>query len=199
MTPLADAIHDGGFRNPVFEAQSTFRRIMDAFAQPGTVVSLGGIAHGPGLPPAMAALLATLCDHETPVFLHQEIATEAAAWLAFHTGAPRAGGYDTASFACIPLGAGFYFDGFAIGTSDYPDRSTTVLLAVESFQRGATLELSGPGIETTRPVRIAGLPAGFTDGMATNRGLFPLGIDVILVCEAEAMALPRTTRIAEVA
>ena len=85
MTPLVDAIHDGGFRNPVFDAQSVFRRLMDAFAQPGTIASLDGVAYGPGLPPAMAAVLATLCDHETPVFLHACIRTDAAAWLAFHT------------------------------------------------------------------------------------------------------------------
>ncbi|MCM2504380.1 phosphonate C-P lyase system protein PhnH [Aureimonas altamirensis] len=199
MTPLVDAIHDGGFRNPVFDAQSVFRRLMDAFAQPGTIASLDGVAYGPGLPPAMAAVLATLCDHETPVFLHACIRTDAAAWLAFHTGATLASNAAMSAFACFPSGASFSFDGFAIGTADYPDRSSTVLLTVESFDGGTALELSGPGIETTRRVRVAGLPQDFVAGMAANRGLFPLGFDLVLVCGSEAMALPRTTRISEVA
>ena len=103
------------------------------------------------------------------------------------------------AFACFPSGASFSFDGFAIGTADYPDRSSTVLLTVESFDGGTALELSGPGIETTRRVRVAGLPQDFVAGMAANRGLFPLGFDLVLVCGSEAMALPRTTRISEVA
>ncbi|KHJ53181.1 hypothetical protein LA66_19405 [Aureimonas altamirensis] len=199
MTPLADAIHDGGFRSPVYDAQSVFRRIMDAFAQPGTGVCLDGMAYGPGLPPAMAALLATLCDHETPVFFHADIQADAAAWLAFHTGAPPASTAAMASFACFPCGATFSFGDFAIGTADYPDRSSTVLLAVEAFDEGATLDLAGPGIETSRRVRIAGLPPGFVAAMAANRSLFPLGFDLILVCGSQAMALPRTTRIRKVA
>ena len=44
------------------------------------------------------------------------------------------------------------FDRFALGTSEYPDRSTTLVLQVDRFGGGEGLSLAGPGIAHAQDV-----------------------------------------------
>src|SRR5262249_14489785 len=84
---------DGGFANPVFDATSVFKVVMDAMARPGTVMPVKPLATPPSLLSATAAAVAlTLCDHDTPLWLDSQLAESAAvySWLGFHTGAPLA-------------------------------------------------------------------------------------------------------------
>jgi alpha-D-ribose 1-methylphosphonate 5-triphosphate synthase subunit PhnH len=194
----SNTAYEGGLADPVFGSQSIFRHVMDAFAHPGRIVDLGGLATAPApLASASASFLAALADFDTPVWFEGE-AEQAAAWLAFNTGAPVAAQASDAAFAVLaprsPLDG---WSRFPIGTSSYPDRSATLLLPVESLAGGSSLQLSGPGIETSETIAPTGLPHGFVAGMAANRALFPLGFDVLLICGTHAIALPRTTRITE--
>ena len=76
-----------GFENPVMEAQSTFRAIMDAMA-PGRPFPIAGIAGAPRpLLPSTAAIALTLLDHDTPVWL-DDPPDDVLNWLRFHTGRP---------------------------------------------------------------------------------------------------------------
>ena len=60
----------GGFGDPVFNAQSVFRSVMDAMARPGTVSPVASLAGPPApLSPTAAAIALTLCDQDTPVWL----------------------------------------------------------------------------------------------------------------------------------
>jgi alpha-D-ribose 1-methylphosphonate 5-triphosphate synthase subunit PhnH len=194
-------LFEGGFPDPVMNSQSVFRRVMDAFAQPGTLADLGGFVSPPApLSQAAAAILLTLADYDTPVWFEKpDNNDDAIGWLSFHTGAPRIVDPARASFAVLehasPVEA---WAAFPVGTSDYPDRSATLLLPVESLSGGPRLKLTGPGIETERFIAPAGLPEGFVAAMAKNRAAFPLGLDVVLACGGEAIALPRTTRIEEI-
>jgi alpha-D-ribose 1-methylphosphonate 5-triphosphate synthase subunit PhnH len=193
------AIFEGGFADPVFGAQSAFRGVMDAMANPGRVVDLGGAASAPApLDHAGTAILAALADYDTPVWLEAETTADAAAWLAFQTGAPVTSDAAAAAFAVLEQASAV--DGwsrFAIGTSSYPDRSATLILPVDDLVSGPALTLKGPGIETTTSLSPAGLPAGFVPAMAANAALFPLGFDLILVAGSTIAALPRTARIVE--
>ena len=72
-----------------------------------------------------------------------------------------------------------------------------MLLPVRSLAGGGPLVLTGPGIETSRPIAPAGLPAGFVAAREANRARFPLGHDLVLVCGTALIALPRTTAIRE--
>jgi alpha-D-ribose 1-methylphosphonate 5-triphosphate synthase subunit PhnH len=191
-------IVDGGFADPVFASQRAFRALMDAFARPGSVADLSGLATAPHpLPPAAAAILLTLADGDTPVFFEEDM-PDAVAWVGFHTGAVTTPNTQTARFAVLAAGSDCTgWQRFATGTSDYPDRSATLLLPVASLDGGPALVLTGPGIETTASIAPQGLPQGFLDVMAINRAGFPLGFDLVLLCQAQAIALPRTTRIRE--
>ena len=87
---FAEAI-DGGFADPVFDAQSVFKAVMDAMARPGTVVPVRPLAAPPAPLSATAAAVAlTLTDHDTPLWLDSHLAASAAvySWLGFHSGAP---------------------------------------------------------------------------------------------------------------
>jgi alpha-D-ribose 1-methylphosphonate 5-triphosphate synthase subunit PhnH len=117
-------------------------------------------------------------------------------WLKFHTGAPIVGDSSICSFAVIgdprALPA---LDRFAFGSNEYPDRSTTLILQVESLTQGSALELRGPGIEGTAVLQAAIQPADLLERLSINAALFPRGIDVVLVHDDTIVAIPRTTRI----
>ncbi len=93
-----------GFADPVRDAQACFRAVLDAMARPGTVRAVEApAAPPPPLDRATAAVLLTLADADTPVWLDDGAAV-AGAWVGFHCGAPLAG-LGAAAFA-VSVGAG---------------------------------------------------------------------------------------------
>jgi len=188
-----------GFADPVHASQNTFRAVMDALARPGTIASLSRIVTPPlPLSPAAAAVALTLLDYETPVWLDGALSVSPGVgeWFRFHTGAPVTLDPRAASFAFVSDAAQApALDGFSLGTSEYPDRSTTLVLQVEQFGAGERFNLSGPGIAGTHAFSAAPLPKDFRAQLLANRDLFPRGVDVILVSDITIAALPRSVRI----
>src|SRR6201999_2840844 len=189
-----------GFADKVISAQSTFRSVMDAMARPGSVRR---IAASTGRPkPIMhgtAALALTLFDHDTPLWLDPAMAAtpDAERWLKFHTSAPIVSDASISAFALIADPSALpALDGFALGTPEYPDRSTTLILQVDSLTEGSALELRGPGIDGTATLRATIQPSDLFDRLSINAALFPRGIDVVLVAGDAIAAIPRTTRLA---
>ena len=197
MTTVAEL--PAGFADKVLSAQSTFRSVMDAMARPGSVQHIVAAA---GTPAAMmrgsAAIALTLFDHDTPIWLDPAMleTSDVSKWLKFHTGAPVIADSSIASFALIgdpkDLDA---LDRFAFGSNEYPDRSTTLILQVESLTQGATFELRGPGIDGSATLRASIEPRDLFERLAINVALFPRGIDVVLVHDDAIVAIPRTTRL----
>jgi alpha-D-ribose 1-methylphosphonate 5-triphosphate synthase subunit PhnH len=188
-----------GFADPVFDAQAVFKAVMTAMARPGEIMPAEPLLTPPApLTPAAAAVALTLLDFETPVWLDAPLAEtpDAAHWIKFHTGARIVAGGDQAGFAFIstplampPLNA------FALGTLEYPDRSTTLVVQVAALKGGNPCVLSGPGIESTRLFAPEPLPERFLDQLAGNRALFPRGVDIIFAAPDGLAALPRSTRV----
>jgi alpha-D-ribose 1-methylphosphonate 5-triphosphate synthase subunit PhnH len=173
---------------------------MDALANPGQLRELGaGITAPAGLAPGLAAVALTLCDHDTALWLDPELmeAEPILAWLRFHTGAPLTTDPARAQFALVSAADALPgFEQFALGSDEYPDRSTTIALQLPALAGGGGLVLEGPGINNHRHVQPAGLPVDFAARWASNRVLFPRGVDLLLVSGNQVMGLPRTTRIA---
>uniref|UniRef100_Q07LY8 Phosphonate metabolism n=1 Tax=Rhodopseudomonas palustris (strain BisA53) TaxID=316055 RepID=Q07LY8_RHOP5 len=188
-----------GFADKVTSAQATFRSVMQAMAQPGSVQRLElELREVPApLMPATAAIALTLFDHDTPLWLDDttRAAPAVAQWLRFHSSAPLVEQGEQASFALIATSEKMpALDRFAFGSNDYPDRSTTLILQLDSLEQGAELELSGPGIRGTATLR-APLPAELLAQREASQALFPRGIDLILVAGDAIVAIPRTTRL----
>jgi alpha-D-ribose 1-methylphosphonate 5-triphosphate synthase subunit PhnH len=189
-----------GFSNPVQSSQAVFRCVMDALARPGSIQTIAEAVNAPAiLVPATAAVALTLFDHDTSIWLDERLATtpEIAAWLRFQSGAPLTQDASRAAFALIGNDTALpLFETFAQGTPEYPDRSTTLVVQVDTFTDGPEWVLSGPGIRGTSTLRASALPSDFAERMQANRALFPLGIDLLLVCGAQLVALPRSTHVA---
>lgn len=191
-------IYAGAFADPVFQAQSVFRALMDSFARPGTVTSLAAVVSPPSpFGKASGAVALTLCDHDTAVWLSPALSKSAVPqWIAFHTGAPVTDTKDNARFAFIERGAVVpSFDQFALGTQEYPDRSTTLVIEVEALTGGSPLTAKGPGVKDKIIVAPQGLPDLFLDFWIANRAIFPRGIDLILTAGDAVLCLPRTTKL----
>ena len=187
------------FANPVVEAQSSFRAAMAAMSRPGVAQELHHDLSPPAPLSAGAATIAlTLFDFETPVWLDAALteAEDVARWLRFHTGAPITSNPQQAVFALIadPAHAPDFME-FALGTPDYPDRSTTLVLQVESLSGGPSIALKGPGIDGVQMLSARPLPDDFVRRMADNRALFPRGVDVLLVTDDAVATVPRSARI----
>ena len=196
MTTVAEL--PAGFADKVLSAQSVFRSVMDAMARPA---SIRRVPHAAGAADVMmrgtAALALTLFDHDTPIWLDPAMSAtpEVARWLKFHTSAPVVADTSIASFALVgnprdlpPL------DRFAFGSNEYPDRSTTLILQIESLRDGPVFELQGPGIDGTTSLRASIQPRDLFERLTINATLFPRGIDVVLVHDDSIVAIPRTTR-----
>jgi alpha-D-ribose 1-methylphosphonate 5-triphosphate synthase subunit PhnH len=196
MTSVAEL--PAGFADKVLSAQSTFRSVMDAMARPGSVQRIQPAAGAPDMMmPGTAAIALTLFDHDTPIWLDGRMATaDAAKWLKFHTSAPVVADSSIASFALIGDPQSLpTLDRFAFGSNEYPDRSTTLILQVESLTEGPAVELEGPGIDGSAALRASIQPRDLFERLAINAALFPRGIDVVLVHDDAIVAIPRTTRL----
>ncbi|MDX0158783.1 phosphonate C-P lyase system protein PhnH [Sinorhizobium meliloti] len=191
-------IYSGAFADHVFEAQSVFRSLMDCFARPGIIGRLSTVAAPPApLGEASGAVALTLCDHDTPVWLSPALSKSSAPkWIAFHTGAGVTDTKDEPRFAFFEKGAAVPgFDQFALGTQEYPDRSTTLVVEVEALEGGQPLIGRGPGIKNGIVIAPKGLPDVFLDLWAANRAIFPRGIDLVLTAREAVLCLPRTTKL----
>jgi len=197
MTSVAEL--PAGFADKVLSAQSTFRSVMDAMARPGSVQRIASVAGAPGaMMRGTAAIALTLFDHDTPIWLDSLLSAtpDVAKWLKFHTSAPIVTDSSIASFALVGDPENLPgLDRFAFGSNEYPDRSTTLILQVESLTDGVVVELRGPGIDGAATLRASIQPRDLFERLAVNATLFPRGIDVVLVHDDSIVAIPRTTRL----
>ena len=177
------------FGQPVFDTARTFRAVLTAMSRPGTIVAIEANLDPPApvdcamMGRAMAGVLLTLCDVDTPIHLDAPLDEAIALWSDFHTGAPRLGpqraGEARFVFASGP-GGRIPLDALDAGAQDYPDRSATCVWACEVLAEGEGHLLTGPGIETARAVRCDVFAPAFLDAWASNGRRFPRGVDLIL-------------------
>ena len=186
-----------GFADAALAGQAHFRDLLEAMARPGRIVRLGGELPAPPAPlhPASYALLLSLADFETPLWLDPALRQPSVeGTLRFHAGCPLTTDPASAAFAVAADAAALpALEGFAQGTPDYPDRSTTVLLQVAGLGAGEPLRLSGPGIDGGAGLAVRGVRPGLWAELRQNQALFPLGVDLVLVAGERLAALPRST------
>jgi len=206
------------------QSQQTFRAALQALAHPGSVHDINADDCGvpSGLSQGMTAMLLTLVDTDTPVWLPADIDDAVLHFLRFHCGCPLVSEPMQARFAVVPWGCTAPdLAQCHPGDPAYPDTSTTVLLEVNALHASSQVEapltgaadghlqsmlreaddagsameqtvLSGPGINGQRTLSVSGLPQDFWTQWRANHGLFPLGVDVFLIQDNRLCGLPRT-------
>jgi len=184
-----------GFADPVGDAQATFRAVLDAMARPGKLHQAGERLTPPApLDCATAAVLLTLVDNETPLWL-DAAAVAAKDWLAFHCGAVIADQASEAEFGLMLALPDLAL--FSTGSHEAPEGSATLVVQIAALGSGKSYRLMGPGLREPALLRATGLPADFVAVWQRNHALFPRGIDIVLCAGTTLAALPRSVTIEE--
>ncbi len=174
-----------------------FRMVLEAMAHPGRIVDfiIPTINAPVGLSAEMAALLFTLCDFQTPLWMKFRSA-EIEKFIKFHTGAPFTDVESAATFAILDAKEKLpSLVEFAQGTHEYPDRASTLLVQVETLINTGKVVLTGPGIADQTCLDAGNLSMTFWDDLKANHAQYPLGVDVIFVARRKIAAIPRSTHI----
>ncbi|ARU59420.1 ribophosphonate triphosphate synthase subunit [Oleiphilus messinensis] len=189
------------FTDPVEAAQSTFRRILKALSEPGTLLQM---PHTPArtadmqqcLPDAAYCLALTLLDQDTQVWLSPRYRhPDVIANLRFHCGCKIINTPGSADFAFVHSSEVTSFSEFSRGTQAYPEKSTSVIFEMESLTAGLALQLSGPGIPTVRHHQVKPLQKNMLQQWYRNQADFPCGIDMYLTCGDKLLGIPRSTHV----
>ena len=192
-----DLRHIGrGFENPVLDTQAVFKGAMWALSRPGLRRDVRAVQECPkGLSSSIVSLLLTLADFETPVWLPPEIAMgDAGHYIRFYCGAPLVADPGLSLFAVVPADeAGGVLGRLAHGEDRFPDRSATLLIDVPALSGGASVSLSGPGVDGKVMIAPQGLTPQFWHQATANHALYPLGVDFFICAGIEVIGLPRST------
>ena len=182
------------FNRPVADAQQTFRRLLKAMSEPGVLVTLPMAQGWGGLSPAATAVLMTLVDGDTPLWLDPALDNaQLRENLRFHTGVVLSDRPESV-FAITQAATVPDLAIFARGSALAPEESTTVIIEVPSLNGGLNLRLWGPGIREMRAIAPQ-LPASVTQFLRHRPHDFPEGIDLIITSGDGLIALPRTTHV----
>lgn len=184
-----------GFSDPIHDAQTAFRAVLETLSRPGKIESLSLAITPPSpLNPASAAVCLTLLDYDTRLWTDVGTDTAAWRWLNFHTGC-RFCEASQADFALITAPHRMPdLDDFPTGEEKRPEASALVIIQVEDLQAGPGLRLMGPGIASRARLAPRGLPSAFWQRRSDIVARYPLGLDLVFTCAASLASLPRTTR-----
>ena len=196
MSAMIDTANlKAGFENPVLDSQASFRAALNAFSFPGQRQTFDRLNETPApLTLATAGFILTLADLDTSVWLDGGANIKPVQdFLRFHSGCPLTPDPRAAAFAIITDAAEAPRLGeFCQGDELYPDRSATAVFQISSFDEGPLVTARGPGIKNEIRFQVDGLPEWFWRDWTVNSTNYPLGIDVLLNCGAEAIGLPRS-------
>lgn len=185
-----------GFTDPVHHAQQSFRALLTALAEPGTVQTIASDIQFHGISRATTAAILTLCDHTTPLYISQHLASPALLEnIAFHTSAPITQEKSQAEFALLQVQEFEDISEYRLGSESQPQLSCTFLLQCQHTESPLTLSLSGPGIDQARNCQINGLTDAQVAMLQVNHQQFPQGYDCFFFHNNQVTALPRSTAI----
>jgi len=194
MSPLADLAP--GFADPVHDAQTAFRRLLDAMSRPGRLQDLPATPAPAGFGAATAAVLLSIADPDVSVWLAPSPhAAAQAAWLRFHTGARVVDSAAAADWLVTGTADAALWDTVRAGSDEAPHTAATLLVEVPSLADAPGLTLRGPGIADRHTLAVGGAGRAFWSARIAQEGLFPRGADLVLTCGTRLAALPRSTRL----
>ncbi|MDR2443522.1 MAG: phosphonate C-P lyase system protein PhnH [Deltaproteobacteria bacterium] len=196
------------FNDYTAASQTVFRAALTAMSRPATVREVdfeGLFKDTPPISVTLAALVMTLADHLTKVWLSKSL-RGASDWLTFHLACPLAdldGDSDNTKIdAAIIVAANPQelpkFSALNRGTDRRPDTSATVMVAEALYSSSLkpNSELSrwayGPGLEEPKLFSAPILTKDFLSDWEENFQAYPMGVDVFLTGQNLLAALPRS-------
>lgn len=205
--PTFDTIHD---------AQTVFRKLLDALARPGKIQSIAD-AVGRILAPApfSSALLAcafVLLDQEVKFAVVAPATAEIADYLRWQTFS-SASIWDAADYLFVDddlstAGIGQLMEKVKRGTLIEPHTSATLFITVAELESVpepgqlvpgtdhdvVVLELTGPGVNGSTTCVVRGLSTAWLEERSLANAEYPLGVDMVLATRrGDLLGLPRTT------
>lgn len=178
-----------------FATGAAYQAILDASTDPGRVVQLPAVEAPAPLQPATLAVCLSLFGYGAPVWLDARLRAQPNAVERLRSGCgsrlaetPREAAFAviTDGLALPPLGE------FRQGTRAAPERSTTLVVQVDVLRAGAGRRLHGIVPEAPTRLHVRGLPPRFWRELDANRARYPYGVDLLLTCGSQLVALPRT-------
>lgn len=188
---------DGGFDDVSTESAGIFRAVLDAISRPGTMQNQSvSLAPPAPLLPTCAAVILTLVDNDTPLWIAPELMGDnVSQYLKFHTGAVLVEKAADAAFAVFSAGHIPDLSQFQLGTAEYPDRSATMIIQIDGHGEAAPVSLAGPGIKHKQEFSVPGLDEAFWRKVRNNNSRFPLGLDFVFCLQQGIAACPRSSAV----
>lgn len=200
---ITSVAHARGFADPVADAQRVFRAVLEALSRPTLPQEVSSRVVPPApLSPMIGALVLTLCDEQTPIWLDATLrdADDVGSWVRFHTGASIVDDPSDAMFCVVTRASSLPpFDALRQGTDEEPHLSSTVIIDAAGASAAGPFVATGPGVREDVVWDGAGLPASrpersaFLAAWAENSSSHPRGVDLILAGNDVVRGLPRTT------
>ena len=185
------------FKDPVHDAQRTFRALLDAMARPGIPQTTATLTPPDELSSSCAAACLTLLDLETVVWLQPGLSEAVHAWLTFHTNCRFTSAPQTADFALIwDIATAPSLVAFHQGTPEYPEASTSLFIQLPALAGGTAMRLEGPGILNSIVLNLPFAQNFWTQWQAMTAN-YPLGVDGWCFAHNQVLGLPRTARLSQ--
>nr|QNO55242.1 hypothetical protein MHJDHPNH_00044 [Methanosarcinales archaeon ANME-1 ERB7] len=185
----------------LFDAQLTFRKVLDAMAKPGKVVKMPNISlNTPTENKYPFLILTSLLDHEVGFKVldvkNRENTEDISRYISSNTGSHESS-LEDADFILIYDGSsGGTIHEMKRGTLEYPDESAILIYDARRIGDGVHLTISGPGIRDELEIAIDGIEEEEIRDIVKVNSEFPLGIDVIFSdLYGNIVCLPRSTRV----
>lgn len=170
--------------------QQQFRQILEAMARPGRCYDLLG-EHRENEVISVLAVLAPLLDaHVTLADTHDLLRSQDWSMLQVEKSAVEQADFIVCDGALQP--------NFLpkIGSLSNPEESATLVVMVDKLGVGdCKVRLTGPGVETSEVLAIAGFELAWFELRKDCNASFPLGIDIIFFDKGCVAAMPRSTNI----
>lgn len=170
--------------------QRNYRHLLNGMSRPGTISEiLHGVPDESKPNYGFLPLLATLADSQASVSDPESLLTEND-WKKLQ--APNTDPKH-ANFI-VATGEKVTVEDPKLGSLSNPEDSATLFLCVPKIGKGELqLQLTGPGVNGSAKLHVAGLCESWLERRSEWCASFPLGVDILLCDKDSFIALPRTT------
>jgi alpha-D-ribose 1-methylphosphonate 5-triphosphate synthase subunit PhnH len=189
----------------VFDAQKSFRLLLDAFSHPGTIYCFDyfELNQPNELYKSNVIIALSLFDNNISFHASSSYNLNVENYLHLNSSA-KIENIETADYVFLngQNDISNLIDQCKIGDLLYPEKNATLILAVNTIsndkipQFDCQINLSGPGIQTTNNLFIKGLNLANLETIKSLNEEFPLGVDLILTDSFEKITvIPRSIQI----